>query len=143
MHTVSHNFKAQQNTQNCPSVNKLTMQNQVIVANEQPKSYKRLSEEIKKMAVRLHYQDNKSILAISELIHVNRTTLYEFFKRYETDPDTITRKPRGRLPLLSNAQKESICDWVDEDARLTLRSLAKRCQAEFGIRVSIQQFRDQ
>ncbi len=50
----------------------------------------------------------------------------------------MEKKTTGRRqPILTEEQKERICDWVDEDCSLTLLQLKNKCFEEMNITVSI------
>ena len=86
---------------------------------EQPTSQVKLTRELKQIALRMYYEEKNPNSYISQTLGIKRTTLQEFLKKYERTQSLEKGKSTGRPKVLTNQQKEIICDWVDSNCSLT------------------------
>jgi transposase len=74
---------------------------------------------------------------VSLLYDVKYETVRSIYKTYLKDGRVEKKKTGHRKSLLSDQQKEKICDWVDDDCHLTLEQLKRKCLEEFNISLSV------
>lgn len=74
---------------------------------------------------------------ISEILNLNRSTVYRIIKIYNTE-NRIIKKQRGgiRNKKLTEEQKNIVRNWVDENCSITLKKLCTKIEDNFNISVS-------
>ena len=83
------------------------------------------------------YIEGKPVKTITEVLGLNRTTVYGIIRTYTTE-NRIEKKPRGgrRNQKLTLEHKDRIRAFVDEDCSLSLRELVDKCRDELRVIVS-------
>ncbi|XP_037952111.1 uncharacterized protein LOC119682687 [Teleopsis dalmanni] len=96
---------------------------------------KRVSFNIVQM-VYYNYYDGKTISELSEMFCLSRQTIYNIIKRAEDEgrlqPNEVTGRPRK----LSDRNIRSLLRKVDENPRISIRTLAHELKEESGVTVS-------
>jgi len=95
-----------------------------------------ISNEIRKLIIE-KLDEGQPPKDVSILFNVNYDTVRSIYRTYKKDGRFEKKKTGHRRSLLSDQQKEQICDWVDEDCTLTLEQLKRKCLDEFNISLSI------
>ena len=96
----------------------------------------RVSEEKRSMIIRL-IDSGKSIREVSNIMKVNYWTIRSIYLIWLKE-GRVNQLPRGhRKPMLTDHQKEKLCDWLDEDCQQTLVELQRKFEDEFGIKPSV------
>lgn len=97
---------------------------------------KKISNEIRKLIIE-KLKSGDSPKDVSNIYQVNYDTVRSMYRTYKKN-GLMEKKTTGRRqPILTEEQKERICDWVDEDCSLTLLQLKNKCFEEMNITVSI------
>ncbi len=80
---------------------------------------KKISNEIRKLIIE-KLKSGDSPKDVSNIYQVNYDTVRSMYRTYKKN-GLMEKKTTGRRqPILTEEQKERICDWVDEDCSLTL-----------------------
>jgi len=83
------------------------------------------------------YINGNSILSISEVIDVKRTTANAIIKKYQTTGKVHADQRGGsRKQALSDEQKNIVKSLIDGNCTLSLKDLTLELQNEYGITVS-------
>jgi transposase len=95
-----------------------------------------ISNEIRKLIIE-KLDEGQPPKDVSILFNVNYDTVRSIYRTYKKDGRFEKKKTGHRRSLLSDQQKEQICDWVDEDCTLTLEQLKRKCLDEFNISIRL------
>lgn len=96
----------------------------------------KVSDEKRSLIIRL-MDDGESVAKASKIVNVNYWTARSIYFAWLKEGRSV-QLPRGhRKAMLSDVQKELICDWQDEDCQQTYADLQKKCQEEFGFAPSL------
>ena len=99
--------------------------------------YLKISNELRKL-ITDKYDEGESIVSIARNLKISRSTVCSICRLYDkTGEFSIKPHGGGRRPMFSSLQKEKICEWVDEDALLTLKKLKEKVDEEFSISCSL------
>ena len=96
---------------------------------------RRITDEMRTLIIN-HSSNGMSNSTISQLMSLPRSTVATIVSKYNAE-GTINGKKRGgnTSSKLSNEQKMEILNWIDCDASITLKQLAAKVLAEFGLNV--------
>jgi transposase len=68
---------------------------------------------------------------VGHQFNVLPNTVRKIYSTYRRTQNTTKKSAGHRQQKLSDAQKEQICDWVDEDCSLTLQQLKTKCLTQW------------
>lgn len=96
----------------------------------------RISKELRDVIVKNCEENGMPISVCARILGINRTTVSKFLKVYRQRGTTVPLKTGGKSCLLTEREKELLCDKLDQDCTLSLISLQQYCLSEFGKRLS-------
>lgn len=105
------------------------------------RSYKIIPQAIRERAIDMVANQGWKVKAAAATLGVNPSALAKTVSRARNRRIEEGARPRGRAPRLSDAQREIVCDWVDDDCSKTLAQLAEDAKNEFGFPVSVSTIR--
>jgi transposase len=94
-----------------------------------------ISNEVRKLIIdTINSGEDQSVVA--KMVKVKPTTVRAIYSAFKKTGQYKKKKVGHRKSILSDNQKEQICNWVDEDCTLTLKQLVAKCLTEFNISLS-------
>jgi transposase len=94
-----------------------------------------ISNEVRKLIIHtINSGEDQSVVA--KMFKVKPTTVRAIYSTFKKTGLCQKKKVGNRKSILSDSQKEEICNWVDEDCTLTLKQLVAKCLTEINISLS-------
>uniref|UniRef100_A0AAG5DQD6 Uncharacterized protein n=1 Tax=Anopheles atroparvus TaxID=41427 RepID=A0AAG5DQD6_ANOAO len=83
------------------------------------------------------FENGSTPTAISQMLHINRSTVYGIIQKYQKNYQIEAKTHGGQKPkLLSEETVDNIRHWINADCTVTLKTLAAKVYQEHGVRVS-------
>ena len=99
--------------------------------------YSKISDELRNIIIK-RFEDSEPITNISQTLGLSKSTVFPLCRKFDNTGTTLPQQRGGnKKSKLSNEQKAAICNWVDENAILTLKDLQSRIKEEFNVDCSI------
>jgi transposase len=83
------------------------------------------------------YNDRRNMTEIARLFKCSKSTVHRIVKTY-LEEERIGTKAKGglRSPVLSDVHVDAIKSYIDDNCTITLRSIRRCLNEEFGVSVS-------
>jgi transposase len=101
------------------------------------REYQELSNDQRKRVIET-YKERPDIAQnkIAKLVGTSNSSISRVIRKYEDEGEVEKKKRGGSAKKLSEEQRETLRDWVDEDCKVTLKEMKEKVKMEMNVKIS-------